>query len=197
VPVRIAVALFVVLSAAGCARYVPPEHSGPLYTVTTTVMQNPPEVPRACSAVPLPYPPIGCGGVPLRDIDLPSLPGVTRYRNGVLATGMLRLVGTWDGEAVKLTRQPESAAMKDATPLPTCADVPGRPSTGPLPPVMQRIIADDKVLRTRGIQLLEFGPCQDFVFVVVAVPDSTTVGFLTDRYGSGKVVVAGWLQPVA
>jgi hypothetical protein len=195
--IRMTAAVLVMLSLGGCARYVATEHPGPLYTVTTSVMQNPPDVPRACSGIPLPYPPIGCGGVALEGIDLPSSPGVSRYRNGVLATGMLHLVGTWNGRALNLTQRPESAATNGATPMPICADTPGRSSAEPIPPGMQRIIADDKLLRTRGIQLLEFGPCRDFVFAVVPVADASTVAFLTGRYGSGNVVVAGWLQPVS
>src|SRR5690348_11990619 len=96
-----------------------------LYTVTSMVMQKPGEAPRACYATPLPYPPIGCGGPDLNGIDLRSIPGVTSYQNGVLATPVLRLVGTWDGRALRLTGAPTPAAMSEVTQAAQCAQKPG------------------------------------------------------------------------
>jgi hypothetical protein len=193
-PVRVAAATIVVVVAAGCARFAPGEPSRPLYTVTASVMQRPVEMPVACSAIPLPYPPIGCGGVAVRGIDLGTMPGVVTYRNGVRATGTLRMVGSWDGHVLNLARAPENARTGDATPLPTCAYAPGRSSADPEPPVMQEVMHDDAYLRAQGIQLLEFGPCRDSMFFVVPVADSKTVELLTRRYGQAEI--AGWLQPV-
>lgn len=182
------------LCLAGCAHYFPAGPSaGQLYTVTTDVMQKPGHPPRACFATPLPYPPIGCGGVALNGLDMLTMPGLRRYRNGVTSTAIVRLTGTWDGGALTLTRPPEAAPPKDATQLPSCAD-PGRSSADPLPPEMQMVMDDEALLRANGIQVLEFGPCGDSIFIVVAVADSKTVDFLTKRYRA--VEVAGWLEPV-
>jgi len=167
----------------------------PLYSVTATVMQKPGEAPHACFGTPLPYPPIGCGGPDLRGVDMLTVRGVTRYSNGVLATGALRLVGTWDGHALTLTRPPESAAATDVTRMPQCAQEPGTSSSDPIPQVMKEVMADEGLLRSHGIQLLEFYPCKNTVFLGLAVADSQSVDFLTSRYG--HVEVAGWLQPVS
>jgi hypothetical protein len=178
---RVVAYVVLLIAVGGCAHFGPAALSGPLYTVTSEVMQKSGDAPVACFAIPLPYPPIGCGGVALRRIDLLTMPGVTVYRNGVRATAVLRMVGTWDGHALSLTRSPGTTRTEEATRLPTCADTPGRSSADPLPPVMQRVIDDDASLRAQGVQLLEFGPCRDSVFFVVPVADSTTVELLTRR----------------
>ncbi len=187
--------LLAVLIGATCAGPLVAQPGPPtLYTVTATVMQTPGQAPHACFAMPLPYPPIGCGGPDLRAFGLLTMGGITRYRNGVLATGMLRLVGTWDGQALTLTRPPESRTASEATRMPGCAQEPGQAASDPIPPVMKQVMADDALLRSHRIQLLEFYPCKNTVFLGLAVADSRSVAFLTNRYG--HVEVAGWLQPV-
>jgi len=189
--------LAVVAGAAcsGTASLGPATPGSPaLYTVTSTVMQKPGEPPRACASTPLPYPPIGCGGRALRGLDLLTIHGVTRYRNGVLATSMLHIVGTWDGHDLTLTRPPDTAAMADATPMPP-GQCPSQPSQVVSPPLMQRVMSDNALLNAQGIQLLEFGPCGDALFMVVVVADRDSVRFLTNRYGA--VQVAGWLKPIS
>ena len=195
--VRLGVCLMALATMAGAAcsgsasqsRVAP--GSSALYTVTSIVMQKPGEPPRACAFMPLPYPPIGCGGPDLHGVDLVTMHGVTRYQNGVLATSMLHLVGTWDGRALTLTRPPDTAAMADATAMPQW-QCPSQPTQVASPPLMQRVMSDEALLKARGIQLLEFGPCGDSLFMVITVADRDSVGFLTNRYGA--VQVAGWLK---
>ena len=188
---RVSIAAALLLAAGACGA-----PSGPtnLYTVTSDVMQKPGELPHACAAIPLPYPPIGCGGVDIGGLDLSAVRGVTVYRNGVRATGTIRLVGSWDGRHLNLSEPPEPRVVRDATPIPLCAQRPGTSSADPMPPVMARVKDDDALLRSNGVMVLEFGPCNGAVFFGVAVADRKTVDFLTRRYG--HVEIGGWLQPV-
>jgi hypothetical protein len=72
----------------------------------------------------------------------------------------------------------------------------GFTGNGETPPMMQRLMTDSAMLRSKGMMLLEFGPCDETTyFVVVPVADSQTVQYLTDRYGP-TLKVYGWLQPV-
>jgi hypothetical protein len=181
------------LAAWACGSTAQPSTTT-LYTVTSTVMQWPGEAPHACFATAAPYPPIGCGGPDIRGLDLASVPSVTRYQNGVLATGILRLVGTWDGRALTLTQPPQGASATNITLMPECAQEPGRSSADPIPPVMERVMKDEAVLRSHGVQLLEFYPCKGTVFLGLAVANQKSIDFLTSRYG--HVEVGGWLQPL-
>ena len=198
--VRLGVCLMALATMAGaaCSGSASQSRVGPgfstLYTVTSIVMQKPGEPPRACAFMQLPDPPIGCGGPDLHTLDLTTMHGVTRYRNGVLATSMLHLVGTWDGRALTLTRPPDTAPIADATSMPQ-GQCPSQPAQVASPPLMQRVISDEALLKAQGIQLLEFGPCGDSLFIVVTVADRDSVRFLTNRYGA--VQVAGWLKPVS
>lgn len=170
-------------------------HTGTLYTVTATVMWKPGEAPHACAFEPLPLPPIGCGGPDVAGFDPSKVGGSTRFSNGVVATGYLRLVGTWDGRALSVTVPPEHASPSAATPVPRCnprGQQVGAPSVSP---VMQRVIADSAILKSHGIVVLEFGMCGAELFMAVAVAGTGTVDFLTGRYGD--VQVASWLKPLS
>ena len=163
----------------------------PLYTVTTSLMQKPGQNAVACFAMPLPYPPIGCGGPEVVGVDLQTLPGFQRYRNGVVSVGTVRLVGSWRAGTLALTQPPESASPKDITPVPQCAQT----SADPAPdgtPEGRKLMSDPDVLKTRGIQVLEFYVCQQALFVVVSVADNATVKFMSETYAPVKV--AGWLR---
>lgn len=192
---RIGVALLA-LAVAACA--APNGHGVaepsplPLYTVTSTVMQAPGAPPHICFIEPLPSPPIGCGGPIVRGLDLNALHGLQRYRNGVVATPYVRLVGTWHDRALNLTQPPEEASVKDATPKPQCVQT--RQAVGAdMPPAMQKVTADSALIAAHGIVMLEWGGCNDSVSIVVAVADKDAVDFLTARYG--QIQVSGWLQP--
>ena len=167
-----------------------------LYSVTSTAMQVPGSEPQACFAMPLPLPPIGCGGVELRGLEMGRLPGVVRYSNGVTETrDAFQFVGTWDGQALTLMRPPSAASQDQASRIPECAQEPGQSAGGPMPPLMQRVIDDQALLKSKGIQLLEFYPCTGSVFLGLVVADQQSIDFLTGRYG--EVEIGGWLQPVS
>ena len=192
---RTVACVILVTAIAGCGRFGAAV-SGPLYTVTASVMQKPGERPHACAAIPLPYPPIGCGGPDVRGLDLATMAGVIRYRNGVHAIGVVRLVGTWDGQALVLTRAPVSAKPADATQLRACQQPFGFTGSSEMPAMMQRLMSDEQVLKSRGLLLLEFGPCDESsYFVIIPVADSKSVAWLNERYGP-TLRVYGWLQPV-
>jgi len=191
--VRVSLMILALIAGAACSRSASQTAIFPLYAVTSIVMQKPGEPPHACAFMPLPYPPIGCGGPNLRGLDLITMHGATRYQNGVLATQMLHLVGTWDGHELTLTRPPHTAAMADATPMPI-GQCPSQPAQVAPPPLMQKVISDEALLKAQGIQLLEFGPCGDSLFLVITVADRDSVHFLVNRYG--PVQVAGWLKPL-
>jgi len=186
--------VLVVLAATCVACGKAAANPSELYTVTSIVMQKPGEAPHACFAVPLPEPPIGCGGPALDRADISTMPGFTKYRNGVEASGMVRLVGTWDSRQLTLTRPPEAAATTDQTQAPNCAQDGSEPQGPGLPPMMQGVADDSPALEVRGIQVLEMYMCKKSLFMVVPVADQATVDFLTSRYGNVKV--DGWLLPV-
>ena len=165
-----------------------------LYTVTTGLMQKPGDVPRACSFVPLPLPPIGCGGVPISGLDLHSLPDAQTYRNGVVSAGTHRLVGTWEAGALHLTQPPVPASPTSVTPLPSCGQTAGDTEGPDALPQGRKLMDEEQMILQHGIVMLGFGVCQGVLFVEVAVADKDTVDYLTSRYAPVKV--GGWLQPL-
>jgi hypothetical protein len=189
---RLPVLIVLVATCVACGSAA--AHPSGLYAVTSIVMQKPGEAPRACFAVPLPEPPIGCGGPALDHTDISTMPGFTNYRNGVRASGMVRLVGTWDSQKLTLTRAPEAAAITDQTQAPNCAQDGSEPQGPGLPPMMQKVADDSSTLEAHGIQVLEMYMCKNSLFMVVPVADQPSVDFLTSRYGNVKV--DGWLLPV-
>lgn len=141
--------------------------------------------------MPLPDPPIGCGGPEVVGIDLQTLPGFQRYRNGVESVGTMHLIGTWEAGVLTLIQPPEGASAKDSTPTPRCAQTPADPGPDSTSEG-RKLMSDEDLLKARGIQVLEFFVCQQALFIVVSVADTATVEFMNDRYA--PVRVAGWLQ---
>ena len=54
---------------------------------------------------------------------------------------------------------------------------------------------DAAALKERQIDVLETGPCDGTVGIIVVVADPDTVSYLRSRYDT--VTVAGWLQPLS
>ena len=187
--------LAILLAGASCATPAIGPAARPLYTVTATVMAVPGKTVNACAFEPLPYPPIGCGGAQVVGLDLASAPGAHTYRNGVVETGLVRLVGVWKQGVLNLTSPPTAASPKDATPTPQCAQDQGDAEVPNPPPWAQSILSDDALLKAHSIQLLGFYVCQGSLFIAVTVADRETVDFLTKRYAPARV--AGWLRPVS
>jgi len=106
---RYAIFILLAFGLTACAR--PPVNAGSTmrYTVTASLMQKPGEGPRACTFIPLPLPPIGCGGVSVSGLNIGALPDATRYGNGVVSAGTYRLVGTWSSGRLVLTTPPSPA----------------------------------------------------------------------------------------
>ena len=60
--------------------------SGPRYTVNASLMQKPGSEPVACNVILSSLPPAGCGGVVVHGLEIETLPGLTRYGNGLMHT---------------------------------------------------------------------------------------------------------------
>ncbi len=190
---RYATFILLAFAVAACGQPLVKASSTARYTVTASLMQKPGEDLRACTFIPLPLPPIGCGGVSISGLDILTLPDETRYRNGVVSAGTYRLVGTWGSGQLVLTAQPSPARANDLTPMPSCSQDPYERSPTDTPQG-QRLMADSQVLKDRGIEPLQFYMCRQVLFVVVAVADQPTVDFMTSRYAPASI--AGWLHPV-
>jgi hypothetical protein len=165
-----------------------------LYTVTTIMMSAPgKQTLIACQAMPLPFPPIGCGGVEVRGVDAFQLPGTRRYSNGTVQTAIFRLVGRWDGSALILTEPPQAAQQESGAPSHEALHPAAEPTQRALA-AQQRVLADSDDLRRLGIQIMELGIDGDRLTFLVPVADQHTIQTLQQRYG--PVEVTSWLQRV-
>ncbi|MHB8589018.1 MAG: WD40/YVTN/BNR-like repeat-containing protein [Candidatus Dormibacteraceae bacterium] len=184
----------VLLMARGTGRtsYGGPE-AGTRYTVTTSLMAAKGGPLNACFATPLPYPPIGCGGVEVTNVDVTRILGTTTYPNGTVATPTVKLVGTWDGRVLRLTEQPQPTKVSGTEAQPV-AQTPPASSAKSTQEVLQELRSDNSKLRQRGIVLLEWGEGAGGVEVTLVVADPDSVQYLYDTYG--RMRISGWLQPV-
>lgn len=102
-----------------------------LWTGTATLLQTPDGALTLCGGAVLDsLPPAGCGGAAVRGLDPMTVDGAERYDNGTVTTPSVRLVGTWDGTALTVTRPPERAEPESSTPPedipgPSCPEPPG------------------------------------------------------------------------
>ena len=161
------------------------------YTVIGTLLSVRGETAQVCSAEIFTLPPTCGGGVTIYGVDIRTAPGAHVFSNGTVDTGLVRVVGTWDGQALTLVGPLRSAGASEMRPWPTCAA--GAKNSLLPDSTAQRINDDTPFLRSRGIEVLSIFPCNDGILVVVPVADSKTVSCLTTRYG--QLHVAGWLQP--
>ncbi len=161
------------------------------YTVIGTLLSVRGETAQVCSVEIFTLPPTCGGGVTIYGVDIRTAPGAHVFSNGTVDTGLVRVVGTWDGQALTLVGPLRSAGASEMRPWPTCAA--GAKNSLLPDSTAQRINDDTPFLRSRGIEVLSIFPCNDGILVVVPVADSKTVSYLTTRYG--QLHVAGWLQP--
>ena len=192
------VLLACVMAGTSCAIPAIGPAAEPLYTVTATVEGVPGKSVNVCNGVSILMggPPTGCSeGPQVVGLDLASVPGAHTYENGVIESGLVRLVGIWGHGALYLTSAPTEASPKDRTPYPECPQEPSDAAVPNPPPWAQSIFSDRALLKAHGIQILEFGVCQGSLFIVVYVADRETVNFLAKRYAPARV--AGWLRPVS
>src|SRR5439155_2160049 len=90
----------------------------PTYAVVAPVLRLAGDRRRtACLAFLLSLPPAGCGGAPVTGDDFRHVPGTVHFHNKGWQTQPMRLVGTWDGHLLTLTRPPLPA--RRASPAPT------------------------------------------------------------------------------
>jgi hypothetical protein len=184
-------ALSMVLAAFIFACSPSPTQSPNEYTVIGTLLSVRGETAQVCAAVIFTLPPTCGSGVTICGVDIRTAPGAHVFSNGTVDTGLVRVVGTWDGQALTLVGVLRPAGANEMPPWPACAAGAKNPF---LPDsTAQRINDDTPSLRSRGIEVLSITPCNDGILVVVPVADSKTVAYLTTRYG--QLHVAGWLQP--
>ena len=186
------IAVLVIARGAGHASYGGPV-GGTRYTVTTSLMAAKGGPLNACFAMPLPLPPIGCGGVEVTNVDVAAILGTTTYPNGTLGTPVVKLVGTWDGRVLRLSEPPQATKVSGTEPQPV-AQAPPASSAKSTKEVLQEITRDESKLQQRGIVLLEWGEGADGADVTLAVADPGSVQYLYDTYG--RLYISGWLQPV-
>jgi hypothetical protein len=141
----------------------------------------------ACFSYDLMDPATGCGGIEVKGIDISQIPdGGGDF--GLPFSHPMRLVGTWDGQALVLTESPQPAPKAMGLPEPCQPD----PNSQPEPDSIQIQIEVSDALRSRGVEVLMSTGCdRTTVGVVVPVADDTTVAWITSRY---HVNVVGWLR---
>jgi hypothetical protein len=139
----------------------------------------------ACFSDALMDPAAGCGGIEVKGVDISQVPdggGDPPWSQ------TMRLVGTWDGQALTLTEAPQAAQTPPGLP-PLCRQDFNSQSE---PGSTQRQIEVIDALRRRGVDVLESTGCDGAtVGVLVVVADNATVDWITKHY---HVNVVGWLR---
>lgn len=125
----VGVAGAVALAGIPGAAASPAQRSRPVYTAASSVLQLKGGPAYLCLGLILEsLPPTGCGGVILRGVDARTLPTAHVYSNGTVDTGLLRVVGTWDGRELTPTRpivKAVSGKPKPVVPLRAACTLPG------------------------------------------------------------------------
>jgi hypothetical protein len=175
--------------------------TGTELTVVAPLLAAPGRPIFACYYILLPYPPLDtCGGVEVRNVDVAAvaaLGGGQPFKGGTRMSLSVRLVGTWNEQALTLTKRPVRAENPVASPLPSPM-IPLPPPSGETAALAEarRIIADSS-LRGEGVKVMEagVGTHGKDVDVKLVVADARAIQALHRHYDS--VYVTGWLQPVA
>src|SRR5437764_2536937 len=149
-------ALLVAVAACGAPSVVP---AGPHYEVVAPMLQVQGHPLMACYMILSSLPPAGCGGVPVRGLDVGVMGGITRFHNGTIQTPTVRLVGVWDGHVLTLAERPQSTTARGTEPAPVDEAPPADAEGG----VFERIQADMPRLQQQGVQILSFGVDTDGV----------------------------------
>jgi hypothetical protein len=136
----------------------------------------------------------GCGGVPVRGIDIRQIPTVQGYADSpTLETPPVRLVGRWEHGELTLTEPPQPGGAARSSPDLCNQPIGSQPSAGA--EALQDRVVRDPAFGNGKILFLESMPCEGNLELLVAVADPETVSYLQSRYPG--VVVTGWLQPIS
>jgi hypothetical protein len=139
----------------------------------------------ACFSDALMGPAAGCGGIEVKGVDVSQ---ISDGGGNPTWSPTMRLVGTWDGQALTLTEAPQAAPTPPGLPPLCTQDFNSQPE----PDSMQHQIEVIDALRSRGIDVLESTGCDGTtVGVLVPVADDATVGWLTEHY---RVNLVSWLR---
>jgi hypothetical protein len=140
--------------------------------------------PMACNALLTSFPPSGCSGVPVAGYDFQHVRGLVRFHGMGWQTPLLRLIGTWEGRTLWVTRSTLARTPEPPpTPPATCH---GGTSTARA--FVKRISQD-----AASFSVLQATPCGQRVWALVAVADRATVRFIQQEFGQ-RIIVAGWLR---
>jgi hypothetical protein len=141
----------------------------------------------ACFSDALMDPAAGCGGIEVKGVDVSQVPDGGGDHGSPWSQPM-RLVGTWDGQALTLTEAPQAALPLPGLP-PLCTQ---DSNSQPEPDSTQRQIEVTDALRSRGVDVLESTGCdRATVGVLVVVADDATLDWITKHY---HVNVVSWLR---
>jgi hypothetical protein len=128
-----------------------------------------------------------CGGIEVKGVDISQVPDGGGDHGSPWSQPM-RLVGTWDGQALTLTEAPQTAQTPPGL-APLCTQ---DFNSQPEPDSMQRQIEVIDALRSRGVDVLESAGCgRATVGVLVVVADDATVDWITKHY---RVNVVSWMR---
>jgi hypothetical protein len=173
--------------------------AGPEYTIVAPLLAKPGSPIYACHGELLPLPPADtCPGIEVRNVDvttIAALGGDRTFRGGTRESPSVRLQGTWNGQALTLTKRPIPANYPPtALPSPLVGVPPPSGEAAALAEASR--IAGDSSLRREGVQVMSVGVGfhgKD-VDVQLVVADAHAIQVLQRHYDS--VYVTGWLQPV-
>jgi hypothetical protein len=127
----------------------------------------------------------GCGGIEVKGVDVSQIP---EGGGNPPWSPMMRLVGTWDGQALTVTEAPQVAQRPPGLPPLCTQDVNAQPE----PDSMQGQIEVIRALQSRGADVLESNGCDHAtVGVLVVVADDATVDWMTKHY---RVNVVSWMR---
>ena len=126
-----------------------------------------------------------CGGIELKGVDISQVPD---GGGNPPWSPTMRLVGTWDGQALRLTEAPQVAQTPPGLPPLCTQDFNAQPE----PDSTQRQIEVIRALQSRGVDVLESTGCdRATVGVLVVVADDATVYWITKHY---RVNVVSWMR---
>ena len=126
-----------------------------------------------------------CGGIELKGVDISQVPD---GGGNPPWSPTMRLVGTWDGQALRLTGAPQVAQTPPGLPPLCTQDFNAQPE----PDSTQGQIEVIRALQSRGVDVLESTGCDHAtVGVLVVVADDATVDWITKHY---HVNVVSWLR---